>query len=41
VFAGSWDRSILGPITLVGSTDTSAFTPAQTAAAIGTLIKNI
>jgi hypothetical protein len=41
VFAGSWDRSLLGPILLVGSTDTSAFTPAQTAAAIGTLIKNI
>jgi hypothetical protein len=41
VFAGSWDRSLLGPIILVGSTDTSAFTPAQTVTAIGTLIKNI
>ena len=41
VFAGSWDRSLLGPLNLVGATDTSALTPAQTAAALSTLIKDI
>jgi hypothetical protein len=41
VFSGDWNRSLLGPLTLVGSTNTTAFTPAQTATEIGTLIKNI
>lgn len=41
VFSGDWNRSLLGPLNLVGSTNTSAFTPAQTALEIGTLIKNI
>jgi hypothetical protein len=41
VFSGDWNRSLLGPLDLVGATDTTGFTPSQTATAIGTLIKNI
>jgi hypothetical protein len=41
VFSGDWNRSLLGPLNTVGATTTTGFTPAQTAAEIGTLIKNI
>jgi hypothetical protein len=41
VFSGDWNRSLLGPLNTVGATTTTGFTPAQTAAEIGVLIKNI
>jgi hypothetical protein len=41
VFSGDWNRSLLGPLDTVGATTTTGFTPAQTAAALSTLIKDI
>lgn len=38
---GAWQRSFLGQLDTVGATDVSAMTPANKAAAIDTLIRNI
>ena len=38
---GAWKRSFIGQLTTVGVTDVSGFTPAQKAAAIDALVKNI
>lgn len=38
---GAWERSYLGQLTTVGATDVSAFTPANKAAALATLVSNI
>lgn len=38
---GAWERSFLGQLTTVGVTDVSAMTPAQKAAQVAALVKNI
>jgi hypothetical protein len=38
---GAWERSYLGQLDTVGATDVSAFTPANKAAQLAALVKNI
>ncbi len=38
---GPWNKSYLGQLTLIGATDVSAQTPAQKAATLAALVKNI